>query len=425
MSATLVTLNAILREKWMSSVASNPGWNGSVLYSIVDKDPTCRGRDLHVPVCYGQVQAASSSFASAQAAAALNSSVNARFVLNTKHRYSLARVTGEAAAACQGEPLALANALKKEMDSAYKTEVRRANQHMYRDGTGSICAIPAGSVGGAVTLQLAPTFVGSGEYPDIHLIEEGMRLGATLNFGVACRVGANRIVGINQDTGIITGTGNWNALPAACADGDFLFIDGDYVNNANLCIDGLAAWCPLVPGTFGTVVTTVNPNRLAGLRYDAVTPGDTLEEGLKKAGVRMIQNGMLKSGDYIGILNPIEWAELETGMMANKTFVEEPWRGANGEVVGTLGFTGIVLLAGGKKIKFLQDVDCQYGTAWIFDRQALKLASMGTYPRVLGLDEDGSEFVRLAAADEYEVRMGGYPELICLDTGSICRVRTK
>lgn len=423
MSATMATLNAILKEKWMAEMPATPGWQNAVLYSIIDKDPSCRGRDLHVPVNYGKTQSASSTFANAQTAAALNSSLNARFVLNTKHRYSLARVTGEAAAACQGDPLALANALKYEMKAAYETEIRRANQHLYRDGTGAMSVIPAGSVGAATTLQLVGT--PAGEYPDAHLFEVGQLIGATLNFGVACRVGANRLTGVNRTTGIITGTGNWNALPAACADGDTLFIDGDYINNANLCIDGLAAWCPLVPGTFGGVVTTVDPERLAGLRYDAVTPGDTLEEGLKHAGMRCIQNGLFKSGEYIGILNPIEWAELETGMMANKTFVKVMARGEGGQEIGTLGFTAIVLLAGGKEIKFLQDPDCQYGTAWIFDRKALKLASMGEYPRVLGMDIDGMEYARLTAADEYEVRMGGYPELICLDPGSICRVRTK
>jgi len=423
MSATLVTLNAILKEKWMASVPAHPGWHNAVLYSIIDKDPSCRGRDLHVPVNFGMTQSASSTFANAQAAAATNASQNARFVLNTKHRYSLARVTGEAAAACQGDPLALANALKFEMDMAYKTEVRRANQHLYRDGTGAMSVIPVGSVGGATTLQLVGT--PALEYPDAHLFEVGQVIGATLNFGVPCRVGGNRLTGVNRTTGVITGTGNWNALPAACVDGDTLFIDGDYVNAVNLCIDGLAAWCPLVPGTFGTVLTTVDPERLAGLRYDAVTPGDTLEEGLKRAGMRCIQNGLFKSGDYIGILNPIEWAELETGMMANKTFVKVLARGEGGQEIGTLGFDAIELLAGGQKIKFLQDPDCQYGTAWIFDRKALKLASMGTYPGVLGLGIDGMEYARLAAADEYEVRMGGYPELICLDPGSICRVRTK
>jgi hypothetical protein len=418
-----VTLAAVLKEKWMAQVQAKPGWHNNVLYALLDKDPTCRGRNLRVPVKFGEVQASSATFANAQAAAALNSTQNVAFVLNTKHHYSLAQVTGEAAAACEGDDMALVDALTHEMDSAYQTELRHCNKHLYRNGTGGMSVIPAGSVGGALTLQLVGT--AALEYPDAHLFEVGMMIGATPNFGGACRVGANRLTGVNRTTGIITGTGNWNALPAACADGDTLFIDGDYINAVNLVVDGLEAWNPLVPGTFGTVVTTVDPERLAGLRYDAVTPGDTLEEGLKKAGVRMIQNGMLKSGEYLGILNPIEWNELENGMASDKKFNKILARGDNGQEIATIGFDAIEMLCGGKKINFLQDPDCPYGVSRIFDRKALKIASMGTYPQTLGKGIDGMEYLRQGAADGYEVRIGGYPELICLDTGSICRVRTK
>jgi hypothetical protein len=420
MSKTMTTAAAILKEMWPSNKLVTAGWQLTPFFSVIKKNPDLGGRTIKVPVEYASVQASAATFTSAQTGAAAGGSKQICFDMTTVRHYSLARVNGDVAAAARQEgPKAVVKVLDHEMRRAALTEARRCNQHLYRDRTGH--------VSGIATSGLSTTACTLDDVRKAHLFEVGMLVGATPDYATNARSGYATISAINRGTGVLTATANWTTAITSLADTDSLFIYGDYASaNDKLCIAGLEAICPETAPTAGDSYfgndRSVDVERLAGIRYDAYAAGDTLKEALVKGSSYMVANGMLKSGNYVLFLSPWRYSELANELDSNVTYTKVPAQGIGGQSV-SISFDAIELCTlTGAKVKVIQDVDCPYDVAWCVDLEALSLGSMGAYPGVLGMDEDGQDWLRVYNADDYEVRMGGYPQLLCTDPGSICRI---
>ena len=107
------------------------------------------------------------------------------------------------------------------------------------------------------------------------------------------------IVAIDRDAGTLTASAAWNSLFTGLTVDSFLFRDGDY----NKGLTGFHAWCPAVAPTSGDDFLgcdrSIDPVRLAGVRYEA-NGGDIVDAMVNFVGKHHLQGGC----PQIAIVNP-------------------------------------------------------------------------------------------------------------------------
>lgn len=231
------------------------------------------GKNLPIPIIYGNPQGRSASFSTAQANKT-NTQIK-DFTLTRNHDYSLASIDNETLEASQGSSNAFMEAATTEIDGAINSAARSLAIALYGSGTGRIGKIAASGIS---TLTITLDTV-----EDITNFEVGQKLNfSTADGGGSVRATEPTVTNVDRNLGKIIVT-DVTSLAAA----DYIFIDGDY----DAKLKGLAAWLPttVTATAFFGMDRSVDSSRLGGIQFDG--SNQPIEEALVGAASRVAREG--------------------------------------------------------------------------------------------------------------------------------------
>lgn len=393
MALDLTSFDAALKVHYTDDRVQNMTYQDAPLLALLPKMEKFGGKNLPIPIWYGNSQNRSATFSTAVAGSSTESIED--FVLTRASDYSVAQIDNETMEASEGNANAFMEAAKTAIDGALATLSRSLSIALY--GTGS------GSIGQVQTSSFATTTLTLTDAEDVTKFEKGMVIvTSATNGGGSVRTGELTIVGVDRDAGTITTSANLSTGISAIAQNDYIFAKGDYDRK----IKGLLAWIPsTAPSStaFFGVDRTQDVTRLGGIRFDGSAM--PIEEALIKAAGRAAREGA--KPDYC-FLSYSKWTELETALGSKVQYVDL-------KATAEVGFRGIMINGPRGPIKVVPDADCPNDRAFMLEMKTWKLYSLGKVPRLI--DSDGLKMLRQATADGVEVRATYRAQLGCVAPG--------
>lgn len=395
-SLDLTSFASALKQHYTNDRIENMVYKDNPLLAMLPKMTDFGGKNLPIPIIYGNPQGRSATFSTAQANK--TASKISDFVLTRNHDYALASIDNETLEASKGNQNAFMEAATTEIDGAINSVTRSLAISLYRTGSGSIGQVTSSSTGTSITLV---------EAADVTNFEVNMEIVfSTADGGGTVKSGSVTVTNVNRDTGVLT----VDALTAIAggagvAANDFIFVQGDYDSK----IKGLLAWLPsTAPGAtpFFSVDRSVDVTRLAGIRYDgSALP---IEEALIGGIHRVAREGGNPSHCF---LSYEKWDELAKALGSKVQYIDEAVKTGN----GYLNFRTIMVHGPRGPVKITADQNCPNARAFLLQMDVWKLYSLGKCPRIL--DTDGLKMLRDSTADSVEVRVGYYAQLGCRAPG--------
>jgi hypothetical protein len=395
-SLDLASFASALKVHYTDERVQNMVYKDNPLLALMPKYEAFGGKNLPIPIIYGNPQGRSSSFSTAQANKTASKITD--FVLTRAKDYALASIDNETLEASKGNQNAFMEAATTEIDGAINSITRSLAIAMYRTGSGSIGQCNANATGTSLQLKQAD---------DVTNFEVGMELVfSTSDGGGTLKSGKVTVVGVDRDSGLLT-VDPLTAINggAGVAANDFVFVEGDY----DAKIKGLQAWLPNsapTPTPFFSVDRSVDATRLAGIRYDgSALP---IEEAIIGAIHRVAREGGRPSHLF---MNYSKWDELAKSLGSKVQYIEEAVKVGNAH----LNFRGIMVHGPKGPVKVMPDQNCPSDRAFLLQLDTWKLYSLGKAPKIL--DTDGLKMLRESSADAVEIRVGYYAQLGCRAPG--------
>jgi hypothetical protein len=397
MSLDLVSFDAALKQHYTNDTVEMMVYKDNPFLALVKKMEDFGGRNLPIPLIYGNPQGRSASFTNAQTRGQVTNSKLADFVLTRVKDYSIATIDNETLEASKGNANAFMEAATTEIDGAINTLTRSLATALFRSGFGDIGQVASIS-SNTITLLSEESVTN---------FEVGMVLVASATQGSSVlRAGSAIIVAVDRTAGTITVDSA--AGITGLAANDFLFVQGDRENSATpvrLKVSGLEAWIPSTTPTstpFFGVDRSVD-TRLGGLRIDgSALP---IEEALIDAAALAAREGAKIDHFFMSYE---KYAELEKALGSKVQYIDL-------QVKAEIGFRGIMINGPRGPIKCIPDQNCPSDRIFGLQMDMWKLYSLGKAVRVI--DSDGLQMLRQANADGVEVRYGFYGNLGCRAPG--------
>lgn len=352
-----------------------------------------------VPIIAGN--RGSTSFASA--AANKGTPTLVKFLVTRVKDYSIASVDAETLMASANDRGAVAKALDTAIRSSMYEMGRSLAFQSFSDGGGSRGAASA-IAGDVVTLA---------DQNDVVFFEVGMRCEASADNGAPATAGVSggsgTVIAVDRSAGAVTfGVGDVATMALALVTDPFIFREGDYGN----CMAGIQAWLttPLAvpPDNFFGVNRTVDPVRLAGVKYNG--GGAPIEDTIFEAAAESGINGGAPDTLW---MNPKRFAELQKNMVS-KTWIDVKTD------VPTIGNRALAFASSQGDIKVMSDPSCPYEVSPLLKRDSWELKSLGEAPHFA--TEDGNKLLRDAGSDSVEFRIRSFHQLICHQPGHNCLI---
>lgn len=398
---------AALKEYYSDQHIENMTYKNNPFFALIEKDENFGGKYYPVPIQYGDNQARSRDFATAQTKSKTQYAKYESFFIDSVENYQIARIPTKSILQSQGKVAAFLPIATKEIDSAINNLTRDVAVGMYRSGYGERGQIASTfTVAGATTIEF--------ENPsDVTNFEVGMELvvaaslsGHALKAGTALLVTkVNRRVGEEK---ITLSAAIDTSIPTIAA-GDFIFCDGDREDSATpdmTKICGLAGWIPTTAPLNGEDFWGVDrsvDSRLYGISIDG--SGMPIEEVLEDLDAIVCREG--GSPDY-AFMNPYDFKAFKKAVGSRVVLVNVK---ANAEI----GFQGIEIASQKGTIKVIPDQNCPAGLIYLLQLDTWKLYSMGKAIRCIDLD--GLSMLRINNADGVEIRYGSYSQVGCKAPG--------
>ncbi len=378
------------------------------------------GKYIPVPLEYGTPQGRSHTFANAQDQQTATSL--ASFFVYVIEDYQLVTITNLLMEQTKTNAGAFVDAAKLQMDGGFRNITNNIAFELFGSGTAtrgvsSSSSTQNGVVVGGTVLPLTNA-------QQIVAFEVGMLLVASATDGGAPSTDTVLITSVNRATGVISGTASAASLSANWAIGSgsaHLTIAGDLPaagassTSSYKALSGLAAWIPTASPSnsdnFWGVNRSVDPTRLAGLRYDASSY--TIEEGMTNALAFLNREG---GKPDLCIMDFASYASLVNALGAKVQYVQVK----HDEV--EVAFEGITFQSAYGRVTVLADRSCPPQTAYLLTMNTFKLRSLGKVPHILTYGMEGLEGLRVGNADALEIRIGYYGNLICSAPGWNCVV---
>lgn len=399
MTLDLTSFDAALKQHYTSDAVENMVYKDNPFLALVAKMEDFGGRNLPIPLIYGNPQNRSATFATA--IAGTSTSKLDDFLLTRVKDYSIAQIDNETLEASKGNANAFLEAATVEIDGVINALTRSIATKLYRSGWGDIGQVNATVTGTTLTLANANDIV-------------NFEVGQELVFAASQDSDALRdsgdsvtVTAVNRSAGSMT-VDTLTGIAGLTAN-DYIFIQGDRQDSgtpARLALAGLEAWAPAsAPGStsFFGVDRTVDVTRLGGLRLDATsTP---IEEALIEAASQVAREGGKLDHFFMSYAT---FSSLEKALGTKVQYVDVKM---NAEV----GFRGIMVNGPRGPIKCIPDQNCPSNRVFGVQLSSWKLYSLGKAVRVI--DTDGLQMLRQASADGVEVRYGFYGNLGCRAPG--------
>lgn len=380
------------------------------------------GKYIPVPLIYGTPQGRSASFTSAQnnqTAPALKS-----FFVYRVNNYQLATITNELLEATKDSAGAFVDEAKLVMDTAFRNISNDMAHDLFGSGNGVRFTSAAALSTGVITLDNAS---------DVVNVEVGMVLesfsisGSTATISTGSNLGY--VIAVDRSAGTVTvsataggaaGTPtNWSGtFPNYAQTGDVNYASGGLALGSGSAskICGLAAWLPQTSPSasesFWGVDRSVDPTRLAGVRYDG--SGQPIEEALIDAAALVAREGGQPDMAFCTFAT---YAALEKSLGSKVQYVDVKHDEAD------IAFGGIRIHAPYGPITVVPDRSCTNKTVYLLQMDCWKLRSLGKAPHILTYGMEGLEGLRVGTADALEIRIGLYGNLICNAPGFNANVK--
>lgn len=399
-SLDMTSFASALKVHYTNDKVENMVYKDNPFFALVPKYTKFGGKNLPVPIIYGNPQGRSSVFATAQANKTASKITD--FVLTRKKDYSLASIDNETLLSSMGNSNAFMEAVTTEMDGAIQSLGRSLSVSLYGNGSGTIGNINATVTGTTLTLLNAN---------DITNFEVGMRLQfSQLGTTATIRDSGDTVgvVSVNRNAGSMVVDENLNTV-SGLTSGDYINIEGDLEAK----LTGLAGWLPTsVSATaFFGVDRTVDSVRLGGVYYDgSALP---IEEALIEGATRAAREGGAPTHCFLNYSN---WANLEKALGSKVQYVDVQ-AGTNAQI----GFRGIQIAGPRGMIKVIADQNCPSTDAFMLQLDMWKLYSLGEAVRVI--DQDGLKMLRESSSDGVEIRCASYSQLGSRAPGFSARIK--
>lgn len=386
MALDMTSFAPALKAYYTKDKVENMVYKNNPFLALVPKMEKFYGKNLPIPIIYGNPTGRSATFATAQANK--NNSLLKDFVLTRDQDYSLASIDNETLEASQNDAGAFMEAATTEIDGAIQSATRSLATALFRDGSGAIGRINATVTG--TTLTLATTV-------DIVNFEVGMKL----QFSSAATVASLRDSGeavtvssVNRSAGSMVVTPSLTTI-AGLTLNDYINVQGDLEQK----VKGLDAWVPssVSATSFFGVDRTADETRLGGVRYDGSS--QPIEEALSDGLALVEREG--GSPEYC-FLNFANFSNLKKALGSKVQYIDIPGP-------ASVGFKGVMIDGNKNQLKVIADQNCPAAVAYMLQMDVWKLYSLGMAPKIL--DSDGLKMLREAAADSVEVRVGYYAQL--------------
>lgn len=403
MALDMTSFDAALKEYYTDDAVENMVYKKNPFLALVPKKEDFFGRNLPVPIITGNPQGRSATFSRAVTRSTLSNSQVEQFTMTRVTDYGVATIDNQTMEASQNDKGAFLEAATVEIDGIIQSLTRSLAVAQYKSGYGDI-----GTIGSIATNTITLATV-----QDVTNFEVGMELDLSLtqaaNVLKAYGTSGNGLIvtGVNRSTGVLTFgfnvTDATNGIPTALA-ADVIFVRGDRQNSATparLKIAGLDAWLPTTTPTstaFFGVDRSVDPTRFGGLRIDGTAM--PIEEALIEGAVLVAQEG--GAPDHV-FLNFAKYSALEKSLGSKVQYADLK--------VGEIAFRGIRVNGPNGEIKVVPDQNCPFNRAYVLQLDTWKHASLGKAVKVL--DTDGLKMLRVASADQVEVRYGYYANMYC------------
>lgn len=380
------------------------------------------GKYIPVPIEFGVPQGRSHTFSNAQSqqtAVQISS-----FFVYVIEDYQLVTITNLLMEQTKTSAGAFVDAAKLQMDGGFRNLTNNIAFELFGSGTAtrgisSAASSQTGANPNVVTIILTNP-------QSIVAFEIGMLLVASATDGGAPGATALSVTSVNRSTGVIIGNGitlatgaNVTAMDANWAIGTglaYLSVAGDLPltgaasTGSFLALSGLAAWLPFTSpaanDSFWNVNRSVDPTRLAGIRYNAQS--FTIEEGITNALALLNREG---GKPDLCIMDFASYAALVNSLGAKVQYVQ-----VNHDEV-EVAFEGITFQSAYGRVTVLADRSCPPQTAYLLTMSTWKLRSLGKVPHILTYGMEGLEGLRVGNADALEIRIGYYGNLICSAPG--------
>jgi hypothetical protein len=404
MALDLTSFDAALKEHYTSDRVENMVYMDNPFLALIPKYESFGGKNLPIPLIYGNPQGRSATFSQAQSRGQVTSSKLKDFVLTRVKDYSIATIDNETLEASKGNANAFLEAATVEIDGAINSLSRSLAVASFRLGFGEI-----GQIGNVVGASAVITLKNPDDVTNFE-VDQVLVFSDTVGSSVLRDSGASlTIIAIDRSNGTLTMSANLNTI-SGLAQNDFLFVKGDRENAASPAmtkVAGFQAWVPAsAPSSaaFFGVDRTSDVTRLAGLRLNAV--GTPIEEALIEGASLVNREGQKLTHFF---MNYSKYAELEKALGSKVQYIDLR---VNAEVA----FRGIIINTGRGPVKCIPDQNCPEGLIAGVNLEMWKLYSLGKAVRVI--DTDGLQMLRQASSDGVEVRYGFYGNIGCRGPGA-------
>ena len=403
MSLDMNSFDAALKEHYTDDRVLDMVYKDNPLFALMPKYESFGGKNLPIPLIYGNPQGRSKTFTNAQTRGNVTTSLVTDFVLTRVKDYSIATIDNETLEASKGDANAFMEAATTEIDGAINSLTRSLAVGQYRDSSAQIGQVSA-TPSGQVIIMKSPgdiTNIEVGQAVEFFSAKSG---GSEHNINTANS--QTIVAAVDRSAGSFTLSVTQDGGNDIAAN-DYIFVEGD----RGLGISGLEDWVPAsAPGStaFFTVDRSSDTQRLGGIRYDG--SADPIEEALIEGASRAAREGAKVDHAF---LSYAKYAELEKALGSKVQYVDL-------KMSAEVGFRGILINGPRGPIKVIPDQNCQDDVAWMLQMNTWKLYSLGKAVRVI--DTDGLSMLRQASADGVEVRYGFYGNVGCRGPGFNCRV---
>ncbi len=432
--ATSASSISVLKELYMDDqsfmkdlvYAKNPS------FALVPKDESVdglAGKYIPCPIQFGNPQGRSHNFGIAQANQTPNQYDS--FFVYIIQDYQLVTITNLLIEQTRSNAGSFVDEMKREMDGGIKNLSNNMAFEQFGSGTATRGFIGSAGVtnpsAGVYQIQLSNP-------QQIVNFEVGMTIQASATDGGAVIPTATPAVpdlgtisSVQRDTGIIQFTVAQGAPQTDWAANDAITVQGDIPpaggsgfgpigqTGSYLAASGFLAWIPAVdPGltdSYWGVNRSVDPTRLAGLRFDATAY--TIEEGVINALGFANREG---ADPDVMVLNFNSYTALENALGAKVQYVDIKHQEAD------IAFEGIRFHSAYGFLTVYADRNATAQNGLCLTMDTFKLRSLDKAPHILTYGMEGLEGLRVGNSDALEIRIGAYYNYTCNAPGWNLRV---
>ena len=431
--ATSASSIAVLKELYIDdqSFMKDLVYSKNPSFAMIPKDESTdglAGKYIPCPIQYGDPQGRSHTFLNAQGNQTPNQYQS--FFVYIIQDYQLVTITNLLIEQTRSNAGSFVDEMKREMDGGIKNLSNNMAFEQFGSGTAT-----RGFIGSAITLVSGTTYQFTLSNPQqIVNFEVGMTIqasatdgGAVLPTGTPATPDLGTVSSVQRDTGVIQFVVLQGAPQTDWALNDAITVQGDIPPSGGsgfgpigqtgsyLAASGYSAWIPAVdPATtdsYWGVNRSVDPTRLAGLRFNASSY--TIEEGVVNALAFANREG---ADPDVMVLNFNSYSALENALGAKVQYVDIKHEEAD------VAFEGIRFHSAYGYLTVYADRNALAFVGLCLTMDTWKLRSLDKAPHILTYGLEGLEGLRVGNSDALEVRIGAYYNYTCNAPGWNLRI---